>query len=303
MLIPSTNSKQYLPVIKSASGRYATGIDGRPYLDFTGSNNTVILGHKAMPVFRSPNYPGVSVEELSAIKLLKEMTGHKHFRFFMNGHNAVDCAIRLARHRLKKKGKNPTVWFKGYHGTSDAYMWTTKDNNGIEFQNSYQLTDLNSSVDILCYESRYENLLSNVKADIRICDTLKEGVVALYDKYNADIMLYGKSIANGYPLAVIAGDMPDLDEIYYSTTFGGYNGSFEAMRATIEEFGKVRHAWAELYNYAVQKLPPWESLDKESVKFFMDNGILNLGHWQIMTCHTERDIDKLAKTYKCLPRE
>ena len=136
MITPSTKSKQHMPVIAKAKGKYVWDVDGKKYLDFTGANLTTVLGYR--PTLPSvPNYPGVSDTEQELTKLLSSYTGNKHWRYFKNGHNAVDCAIRLARHILKKPEAH--ICFVGYAGASDAYVHTTNNKNGVPHVNSYQL--------------------------------------------------------------------------------------------------------------------------------------------------------------------
>lgn len=292
MIPPSTASKIHLPIIKKAIGKYCWTADGKKLLDFTGSNLTVILGHQRYNFGLSPNFPGVSILELEAIKTLRKYTKTRYFRFFKNGTDAVSCAIRLARHISNEDD----IFYKGYAGSHNEYVYTFNE-NGIPEQHSEQITDslCNGHVcGILHFESRLNN--DNTSADIKICDHLKSGILGLYENIYADFHIYGKSIANGYPIAILTGRddyMKRIDEIYYSTTYGGENTGLEAMLKTIKQFENHINEYCELHDYAKSILPQWTSLDKKQIKKFINEGILYNGYWQIMLCHTKHDIYRL----------
>jgi glutamate-1-semialdehyde 2,1-aminomutase len=303
MIKPSTASKEHLPIIKSASGCFAIDTDGKCYLDFTGSNLTVILGHDQFKFNYAPNFPGKSYLEDEVSKQLSKYTNTKFFRFFKNGSDAVNCAIRLARHIVKNN--NAEVMFNGYAGSNDCYSRTIND-FGIPWQDSFQLppnplgekSTIRGHANIYVFESRFKNN-KDLKAKIKICDHLKSGINGLWENVDADFHLYGKSLANGYPVAVLTGRddyMKRIDEIYYSTTFGGDNVGLEAIHKTLNAYDRSK--WLELKEYADSVLPPWQSLNPEQIKRFTKKGILFTGYWQIMTSHTKEDIDRLASLCK-----
>lgn len=306
-MIPSTISKKHFPIISDACDQFAWDIDGKKYLDFTGANLTVILGYQGCLEGPPPNFPGMSFLEVELAEKLKDLTGYNHFRFFKNGKDAVDCALRLARHI---EGVNSRIGFMGYHGSGNEYVWTTDNKNGIPEQNSFQQRFIPgcdvynfTEADILCYESRYKDF-KITRGAFKIVDTLKEGMRALFNDYSDDLVIYGKSIANGYPLAVLTGKdevMERLPEIYYSTTFGGENVAIQEALLAIDYYKQVKESHEELLSYA-KKLPAWRSFNPKEIKHFLDRGILNNGYWQIMTCHTKADIDKLEEAYSCLPK-
>jgi len=310
-----------MPVIAKAKGKHVYDIDGKKYLDFTGANLTTVLGYR--PTLPSvPNYPGVSDTEQELTDMLSGYTGTKHWRYFKNGHNAVDCAVRLARRILRNPNAN--VIYMGYHGTSDSYISTTKDNNGIPLQHSEQIKTASEltegyKYDILVFESRYAECADKIDANIKICDTLKDGIRALYDGVdygvsksppfiidnyynkainNYDFTLMGKSIANGSPLAVMTGKdelMEQIDDIYYSTTFGCNPGDMRECIRTIKDFEKVKDKYFKLYKYAKEVLPAWQSITPADMLKFQEHGILYNGYWSIHIQHTKKDIDTLKK--------
>lgn len=295
MIIPSTASHVNFPVIKRANGKYCWDVAGNKYLDFNGANLTVILGHKRFKFKNPPHFTGESYLEDEVSKELSKLTGTKYFRYFKNGSDAVNCAIRLSRHIVKNP--NELVCFAGYAGSNDCYARTINP-NGIPDQNSQQKLKYGH---IVVYESRYYSHVNQVpmlQHKIKICDDLKSGINGLYENIDADFHLYGKSLANGYPIAVLTGRndyMEKINEIYYSTTYGGENTGLEAVQQTLKEFN--RDKWLKLKKYADSKLPAWQSLTKEQIMEFRKRGILNNGYWQIMQIHTKQDIDRLAEAY------
>jgi glutamate-1-semialdehyde 2,1-aminomutase len=294
---PSTNSKVNMPIISRAKGKYCVDINGRKFLDFTGSNLTVIHGYRPR-LSVVPNYPGPSEIESKLSQLLRQYTNTKYFRYYKNGSDAVNNAVRYARHLYP----GAKVTYIGYAGSHDLYAYTVNA-NGIVEQNSRQIKDfskLPKKTDILVYESRYQKLANKIDSYIRICDYLKSGVMGLYDLqlYDPDFKCYGKSLGNGSAIAVLTGrdeHMINIDDVYYSTTFGSNpDGMIEAIR-TIKDFEKVKDRYFNLYKYAQDKLPKWQTISIDRQIDFMDNGILFNGFWQIFTIHTKKDIDRLAK--------
>jgi glutamate-1-semialdehyde 2,1-aminomutase len=324
---PSTNSKQWFPIIAKASGKYCWSVDGRKYIDFTGANLTTVLGYRPRKSV-VPNFSGVSSAEAKLNKLLQERTGTNYFRYYTNGSDAVNNGIRLARHILEPHPWGAReVYFIGYAGSNDSYSMTIND-NGLPWHEctcNYQLKDFNrlpEKADILVFESRYADIADKIKAKIKICDTLKDGVRALYPSryyyedvpkgvmrvweddygvypiYQYDFYCYGKSIFNGSAGAILTGKdeyMKRIDEVYYSTTFGSNNDMLVEGIRTIKDFEKVKNKYFELYDYAKKVLPPWQSLKPDQIKEFQKHGVLYNGYWGILIKHTKKDIDNLKK--------
>lgn len=90
--------------------------------------------------------------------------------------------------------------------------------------------------------------------------------------------------------------MERINEIYYSTTFGGDNLGLEAIDITLNKFNsKVKKEYLSLLKYAHNTLPKWQRIDDVYIKKFLEKKILFNGNWQIMTCHTKKEIDALKK--------
>lgn len=305
MIYPSTASNRNYPIIVHSSKQYAYDENGKEYLDFIGGNNTVVLGHKRFKFKHTPIYSGKSILEDELSNKLKEYTGNDYYRYFKNGSDSVSCAIRLSRHILGGEDRN--IFFLGYHGANNEYVYTVNP-NGIDRQNTCQIQpdpvkdvseylEDNSFVDILVFESRYSHIADNINARIKICDHLKSGIMGLHEP-TYDFDLYGKSIGNGYPISVITGKdeyMERINEIYYSTTFGGDNLGLEAALRTINEFESKEDIYLNLMEYAKDNLPEWDSAPIEVVNNLLDKGILYNGNWQIMLPHSKKDILRLKR--------
>lgn len=310
-----TRSKSIYPVIRTANGKYCYDIHNQGYLDFTGSNLTVLLGYESPHLSWDvpPNVPGQSEIQLKVESKLRDITNKKDFIFFKNGHNAVDCAVRLARYVLKDN--NADVMFYGYHGTGSEYV-STINMNGItdgQANSAVQIKSLKEYVqgttwDILVYESRYKQDAEKINAKIKICDHLKSGYFGLFEK-QADFDLYGKSLANGYPVSVLAGDLSRINEIYYSTTYGGDNIGLTAIAHVLNEMPKHYDTLRKLSDYMYKHIPCVatgiyngilysyrnDRITSDRVKMALEKRLI-IGQWlTLFPSHTTEDIDRLKE--------
>ena len=317
MIIPSTHSKRFFPVIGSADGVYCNAINDGSLLDFTGANQTVILGYKQFGFESVPNLPGKSMWEGMVSKRLSRYTKTKHFRYFKNGSDAVSCSLRLARHLIQREIPKPEdetryklpyrqkIGFLGYGGANNEFAQLVNNNGVPHLENISRIVPTaegfkpdNESYDIIVYESRYQSVVNSMVAKYKICDHLKSGILGL-DESTADFDLYGKSLANGYPVAVMTGKddlMKHINNIFYSTTFGGENVGLEAILQTIHEFEKVKREYLLKLEFAKQHLPKWQGVSEQKIKrYWQEKGILFNGFWQLMVPHTLEHIADLKE--------
>lgn len=308
MIPPSTISKVNMPTIISAEGKFVYGDDGKRYLDFTGANNTVILGYKSYHINIPPNFPGKSFLEDAVTERLSTYTRTSNFRYFKNGSDAISCAIRIASHYASDTLSidSPSIGYYGYAGSHNEYARTINA-NGIQNLNSFQieLNDNYQACDILVIESRFIKHLSHIKKmclpEIVIVDHIKSGILGIFETYmdpTIKFHAYGKSIANGYPISILTGEdsfMEHIKDIYYSTTFGGENIGLSAVIRTLDEFDKVKAEYMKKLIFAREFLTPWESATKDTIMFMRENGVLFNGFWQIMAAHEYSDIALLSK--------
>ncbi|MBA4055513.1 MAG: aspartate aminotransferase family protein [Marivirga sp.] len=113
-----------------AEGSRIFDVDGNEYLDFTLSQGPMILGHNHPHVMKRVEdyaklgqlYAGQHILEIElAEKLQKLIPGAELIRFCLDGSEAVQTALRVAR---AKTGKKKFLRFEGhYHGWLDNVAW------------------------------------------------------------------------------------------------------------------------------------------------------------------------------------
>ena len=257
-------------------GAHLWDIDGNKYIDLVSSLASITLGYndkgvstavkKQLKQAINMSLPGkleVEVAELmTALVPSAEMV-----RFGKNGSDATSAAIRLAR---AYTGHDHVI-VCGYHGWQDWFIGSTTRNKGVpksvsalthkfEFNNIHSLEvlfdELGSNVAALIMEpmnATYPNpgFLDSVK---RI--THANGAVLVFDEtitgfrfaaggaqelfgVTPDLSTFGKGMANGFPISAITGRreiMKEMEEIFFSGTFGGELLSLAAARHVLERF-------------------------------------------------------------------
>ena len=257
-------------------GAHLWDIDGNKYIDLVSSLASITLGYndkgvstavkKQLKQAINMSLPGkleVEVAELmTALVPSAEMV-----RFGKNGSDATSAAIRLAR---AYTGHDHVI-VCGYHGWQDWFIGSTTRNKGVpksvsalthkfEFNNIHSLEvlfdELGSNVAALIMEpmnAPYPNpgFLDSVK---RI--THANGAVLVFDEtitgfrfaaggaqelfgVTPDLSTFGKGMANGFPISAITGRreiMKEMEEIFFSGTFGGELLSLAAARHVLERF-------------------------------------------------------------------
>ena len=245
-------------------GGMLTGDDGIEYLDMSMALGAVILGYKPKSWLQELNIPDGFIfsapHELEiklAEKLIEIIPSAEMVKFFKNGSDATEIAVRLARAYTKRH----IVIAFGYHGFHDWYVTSIDRNKGVEFQNTIQVKS---------YESLKKDLsasLSEVACIILEPNTLftheivalarENGALVIFDevltgfryhiggyqsliKIIPDLSCFGKCIANGLPLSAVVGrkeimQLMDDGGVFASSTFGGDTIALSAALKTIEE--------------------------------------------------------------------
>lgn len=187
-------------------------------------------------------------------------------RFGKNGSDVTSAAVRLARAYTNRD----MIVCCGYHGWHDWYIVTTERSAGIPpAVEGLTKKFVYNNIDSLCaifdkYKDRIaavimeptsiippqENFLSKVKevahrnGALLIFDEVLTGFrLALggsweYFGVAPDLATFGKAVANGMPLSILAGKaqiMSALERAFFSFTFGGEMLSLAAAKATILE--------------------------------------------------------------------
>ncbi len=262
--------------IEKGKGCRFTDIDGKEYIDWGASLGPVILGYaydevddavreqlQKGTIFGMPS----PIEYELAKEMVKVIPGIDMVRFLKTGGDVCSAAVRLAR---AYTGREKIISI-GYHGWHDTFMAAIPQFEGIP----KALRDLVISIpynDLDALKEAFEKEGDNIAAVISIpfnfeddapakdyfpemrslCN--KHGSVLIFDEVLAgfrlalgggieyhnvqpDLVVYGKAIANGYPLAAFAGKkeiMSVIDKTLITTTLGGETLSLAASLATLK---------------------------------------------------------------------
>jgi glutamate-1-semialdehyde 2,1-aminomutase len=355
--------------IEKAKGCEVWDVDGNKYVDLVSSLASVTLGYGDSRVNRAVrkqlnkgvtfSLPGILEAEVAEM-ICNLVPSAEMVRFGKNGTDATTAAVRLAR---AYTGKDRIV-VCGYHGWQDWYIGSTTRNKGVpkatsELTEVFEYNDLQSlrkilseRNDVACVVMEPMNLnfpnpgfLEGVREL-----TKAHGVVLVFDEtitgfrfseggaqelFNVipDLSTFGKGIANGFPLSVVTGKreiMMEMEEIFFSGTFGGELLSLAAAKAVLQlhinqevvpqlrEIGtdlKERVSLAISQTNTDQLLslsgdPTWvflswqgtENYSPEILKtYFLQEmfqlGVLILGTHNVNLAHTPKHLKKLEESY------
>jgi glutamate-1-semialdehyde 2,1-aminomutase len=256
-----------------ARGAYLWDIDNNKYLDLVSALAAVTLGYQNRKIdtaVKRQLKKGVTLSLPTKLESeVAELIGllvpsAEMVRFAKNGSDATAGAVRLARAYTNKK----IVAMCGYHGWQDWSIVTTSRNAGVpnevgELTKTFKYNDINSLMklfnefpnQIACVimepmniEFPQESFLQKVR---ELCD--REETLLIFDEtitgfrfdkggaqelfhVKPDLCTFGKGIANGYPLSVVAGKreiMRSMETIFFSGTFGGELLSLTAAREVL----------------------------------------------------------------------
>lgn len=354
----------YPKFVKSGKGAYLYGLDGKKYLDFMCALGPIILGYNHKPTNKAIekqlkdgiifSWPTLLEQELAA--LINEVVPcAEQVRFGKNGTDVNLASVRIAR---SYTGKEKILKPKGgYHGWGDWHAITMREYgvpkclkdliDEFEFNNLDSLEELLKKDDVAAVILEPQALTSPSPGFLQgvrdLCDKYK--VILIFDEVvsgfrwslggaqeyfgvTPDLCCLGKAIANGMPLAAIAGKkefMKELDHVFYSMTFGGECLSLVAAIETIKELKTkdYNHIWklgnmldegiknaAKKYNLDINfagsaprhnlSFNPEIYNDAQGMKdlFFQEmakQGILFPNVVYISFAHTEEDIQKTIK--------
>lgn len=264
----------YPKFIKSGKGAYLYGLDGKKYLDYMCALGPIILGYNHKRTNNAIkkqlkngiifSWPTLLEQELA--QLINEVVPcAEQVRFAKNGTDVNLASVRIAR---SYTGKEKILKPKGgYHGWGDWHAISMRDYgvpkclkdliDEFEFNNLDSLEELLKKDDVAAVILEPQALTPPASGFLQgvrdLCDKYK--TVLIFDEVvsgfrwslggaqeyfgiTPDLCCMGKAVANGMPLAVIAGKkeyMKELDHIFYSMTFGGECLSLVAAIETIKE--------------------------------------------------------------------
>ncbi len=368
---PNVSVQGVSPIyLKRGQGSHVWDIDGNEYIDYSMGVGPNVLGYSyprvneaiARQLQDGTNFSLVHPLEVECAELIvKHVPSAEMVRFLKTGSDATTAAVRIARAYI---GRDKVI--KGeYHGWQDWCIANTKRNAGIPkvlrdhvFYMEYNRLDqarqyfaehpgeiacvitepveldephddfLNKLRD-LCHENGALLIFDEVVTGFRFGLSGAQG----YFGVTPDLSTFGKAVANGMPLSVVAGSTEIMEsvrqKIFISTTFGGETLSLAAACATIHEMEEREviptiwrlgqrlkdetNALIEKYQLPVRCIgyPPrinlsfMEKFDRPSLEFktlFLQEvtkrGIL-MG-WTIFPSfsHTDADIDRTLEVFE-----
>ena len=353
-----------------AKGAEIWDVDGNKYIDLVSSLASITLGYgdaevekaikKQLRLGVSMSLPAKLESEVSEL-IVSMVPSAEMVRFGKNGSDATSVAVRLAR---AFTGRDHII-VCGYHGWQDWYIGSTSRNKGVpesvallthkfEFNNILSLQEvlslLENKVAAVILEpmniafpnagflEQVKTLTHQAGALLIFDETItgfrfsKGGAQELFG-ITPDLSTFGKGMANGFPLSAIVGRrevMMEMEEIFFSGTFGGELLSLAAAKVVLErhnredlckklgESGKYLSDMTEI-SLAENSLgevlelsghPSWRFLNwtateeysaAELKTFFMqeafERGILVLSTHNMTLAHTSKVIKKISDVY------
>ncbi len=263
-------------------------LDGREYIDFRMALGPIILGYcydEVDDAVRAQMRKGVLFSMASPVEL--ELAEAVHgmvpnadmVRFVKNGADANMFAVRLAR---AYTGRD-LILTAGYHGYHDWFATEGSPGNGVpstlrEHVQVLTWGDIREAEDLVGrYRDRIACVITipyDLNEDVsgayvaRLRELTKQyGILLIFDEVltgfrlapggaqeyygvDADLGCYAKAIANGYPVAAVAGKrkyMEKMAELRITTTYGGEALSIAAAARTLAILKRdrvVEHIWA-----------------------------------------------------------
>lgn len=356
--------------IKRGEGSHVWDIDGNEYIDFINCLAAITLGYNDEDVNRAVQAQlneGIifslphPIEVEVAEKVVEMVPCAEMVRFGKNGSDATSGAIRVARAYTNRDH----IAVCGYHGWHDWYIGSTSRRMGVpkstqELTHSFSYNDIGSLEDIFSKKpdsiaavileptSVFEptdHFLEKVKdlshkyGAVLIFDEtvtgfrLSEGGAQEYYGVTPDLATFGKGIANGYPLSVLAGKkkiMRLMEEVFYSFTFAGETLSLAASMAVMTKLQRLpiietmrtkgqliidgvndlikRHNMEQIISISgnpvwtfllIKDTPAYSQYELKTL-FLQEvfaKGILTLGTHNMSYSHSSNDISKLLSVY------
>jgi glutamate-1-semialdehyde 2,1-aminomutase len=356
--------------LEKGKGGRVWDVDGNEYVDLVCGLLPVVLGYcdndidnaitdqlKKGITFSLPS----PLEADLAERLIEIIPSAEMVRFGKNGTDVTSAAIRLSR---AYTGRDHVVAL-GYHGWQDWYISATTRNKGIpstvsSFTHRLPYNNLNAIDDIFeQYNGEIAAIILEPMNSEEPLDgyleylrekTLKHKTILIFDEIitgfryslggaqelfgvTPDLSCFGKSMGNGMPISAVVGRsdiMKEMEEIFFSGTFGGETLSLAAAIAVIDKMKReqvINSLWkkGEYLANGVKKLIdkyrlsevinlngkyPWiilnfnnhKSGDGAAIKTLymiemMRNGVLVQGSHNVCYAHNEKDLNEVLKAY------
>lgn len=271
--------------LQRGEGSHVFDVDGNEYVDYIMGLGPISIGYSDKRVdsaVRKQMDDGVLLSqphpkevELSE-KLCDIIPAAEMVRFGKNGSDVTSAAVRLARAYTERE----RIATCGYHGWQDWYVANTTMDRGVpesikpltvswEYNNIESLQKLFDEHDDIAAVSMEP--MDAERPNPGFLKAVKEiahdnGALLIFDEVitgfrfalggaqehfgvTPDLAAFGKGIANGYPLSALVGRrdiMRELEDVFFSFTYGGELGSIAAAEATIdvlEQYDVIEHMW------------------------------------------------------------
>lgn len=261
--------------ITHGRGARVWDVDGNEYIDLVSALLPVILGYNDQDVdsaVRAQLNDGITfslaaeLETVLAERLIEIVPCAEMVRFGKNGTDATSATIRIAR---AATGRDH-IAFSGYHGWQDWYVGATTRNKGVPSA----VSDLSHVFPFGNMDALYElfrkhpgSIAAVIMEPANVAepkpgylDEVKEFVhkqnaLLIFDEVitgfrlalggaqehfgvTPDLAAFGKAMGNGLPISAVLGRaefMKEMEEIFFSSTFGGETLSLAASIAVIEK--------------------------------------------------------------------
>lgn len=278
----------YPMFLEKGKGSHVWDVDGNEYIDYPSSLGAILLGYSYPRVNDAIKK---QLDSGTIFSLMNRLEGEvaemlagmipcaEQIRFAKTGSEAASGAIRVARAATGRY----KIAYCGYHGWHDWYTVTTTRSKGIppvlkdymlpfEYNNTASLEKIFSEnpkqiaaviMEPVALLHPQEQFLQKVR-DL----TTQNGAVLIFDEIitgfrfgkggaqerygvTPDLATFGKAVANGMPLAILAGKkefMKECHEIFFSSTFGGETLSLAAAKSVLQEMREkpvVEHIWQQ----------------------------------------------------------
>jgi len=258
----------------SAKGAEISDVDGNTYIDFVNALAAVLIGYGDAGVdtavteqlangvtFSLSNELEIDVAE----RISRLVPCAEQVRFGKNGSDATAAAVRLARAFTGRE----RVAVCGYHGWQDWYIGTTTRDLGVPaavkaLSHSFGFNDPDSLAELFdAHPKQFAAVilepLSSAEPVPGFLETVADltraaGALLIFDEtvtgfrvhiggaqglygVTPDLAAFGKGMANGFPLSAVVGRrkyMALMEEIFFSTTFGGETLSLAAAREVLD---------------------------------------------------------------------
>ncbi len=345
-------------------------VDGNEYVDLICGLLPVVLGYCDPDVdaaITAQLEKGISfslatgLEIELAERLVDIIPSAEMVRFGKNGTDATSAAVRLARAHTGRD----RIAIGGYHGWQDWYIGATVRNKGVphsigSLTHRFPFGDLDALKALFKqHPGEFAGVIlepvvggADSGAYLAAAKSLvhQEGAVLIFDEVisgfriamgggqshfgvTPDLSAFGKAMANGMPLAAIVGReeiMRHMEEVFWSSTFGGEALSLAAAIAVIDKMRRenvIESLWrkGDTLGSGVETLiahhnlgqaiglaglAPWKQLSfgdhpkarKEAIKTFFIREMLNrdvliMGSHNVCYAHNDADIQLVLAAY------